>query len=187
MIPDSNFSQTILRLNQVAETFSGWFFRDGMGFGETSAWWKPGERLTPHEGIDLLFFVNQQGETRQLPDGAVVPAAWEGMVTAVFDDFLGSTVMLGHGITDDRGWRLHGIYSHTRPLVGLGEKVLTGQAVATVTEDGATRSKTPPSHLHLSLAWLHPELAPTSLDWPAISGSPMVRLVDPACLLGGAA
>lgn len=179
MIPKSRFTHAIIHLNQMTGVFGGWLFHNGMGFGKTAAWWKQGERKTPHEGIDLLFYVDQLGQTRQLAEEAMIPATWQGMVVAEFKDFLGSTVVVKHDITDGQGWLLHTLYGHTRPLVELGMEVATGQAIAKIAATGSSRRNTPPGHLHLSLAWLHPKCTPASLDWPTLTRCPMVRLIDP--------
>ncbi|MFZ5775869.1 MAG: M23 family metallopeptidase [Thermodesulfobacteriota bacterium] len=186
MIPVTGFSDDLLRLNRLDGAFAGWLFLAGMGYGETDAWWKEGQRQQPHEGIDLLFYSDPQGMRRQLPPDAAVPAGWDGLLVACFDDFLGSTVVVRHGISDADGWLLHSLYGHIRPVVQPGQLVTAGQTIATVAAARPNRTPTtPPAHLHLSLAWFHSELPLANLAWPTLPGHHMVRLVDPLPLLAG--
>ncbi|MHB1227514.1 MAG: hypothetical protein ACYC0O_08330 [Desulfurivibrionaceae bacterium] len=183
MIPTSSFFRTFLNLNHLADEGTGWFFLPGMCFEETQAWWKDGSRQSPHEGIDLLFFRDQSGQRRELPQQALVPPLWDGEVVAVFEDFLGSTVAVRHPIMDRQGWRLISLYGHVRPLVGYGAQVSAGAPLAAVAGGKARGPSAPPDHLHLSLGWLAPGWRTTELGWPTLWTSPGIRLIDPFPLI----
>ncbi|MDH4333143.1 MAG: M23 family metallopeptidase [Desulfobulbaceae bacterium] len=173
------FFSSLLALNHLDKEYTGWLFLPGMLFGETAAWWKNTPRRTPHEGIDMLFFADQGEQRRQLPAQALVPPIWAGEVVALFDDFLGSTVVVRHPVMDGQGWRLHSLYAHVRPLVECGVQVTAEEPLAMVANGKPRGMSAPPDHLHLSLAWLAPGWSATELNWPTLWTSPGIRLIDP--------
>lgn len=183
MIPDSQFFTHILNLNHLAEACTDWHFLPGMLFEDTQAWWKPGPRQTPHEGIDLLFLTDRDGQRQELPEQALVPPLWDGEVIAVFDDFLGSTVVMRHPVMDGQGWRLISLYGHVRSLVECGEEVRARESLAEVACGKARGASAPPDHLHLSLGWLAPGWSVAELNWPGLWSNPGIRLIDPLPLI----
>lgn len=160
--------------------------RPGMEFGACLAWWRPGsERPTPHVGLDFLSYRDQQGIEHLLSGGARIPALYPGRVAAVFQDFLGDTVLLLHPFQDQRGWRFCTIYGHLVPAPGLGRgtRLTAGDQVGAVA--GATGARVPVApHLHLSLGWLAAAALGVALDWPTLERSAMVELLDPVPFLG---
>ena len=183
MIPNSSFFHAFFNLNHLAAEGTGWFFLPGMCFADTQAWWKDGPRQSPHEGIDLLFFTDQSGQRRELPEQALVPPLWDGEVVAVFEDFLGSTVAVRHPVMDGQGWRLVSLYAHVRPLVECGAQVSARAPLAAVAFGKVRGSSAPPDHLHLSLGWLAPGWPVTELVWPALWNNPGIRLIEPISLI----
>ena len=177
-----SFYSGLLNLNHLAKKFAGWLFLPGMRFTDTEAWWKNTPRQTPHEGIDLLFFADRAGLRRELPPQALVPPLWDGEVVALFDDFLGSTVVVRHPVMDGQGWRLISLYAHVRPRAGCGEQVSTGEPLAVVAAETMRGSSTPPAHLHLSLGWLAPGWPAAEIRWPTLWANPGFRLIDPLAL-----
>ena len=183
MIPNSPFFSNLLNLNRLGKECTGWLFLPGMLFEDTQAWWKEPPRQSPHEGIDLLFLTDERGQRRQLPEQGLVVPLWDGEVVAVFDDFLGSTVVVLHPVMDGQGWRLISLYGHVRPLVGCGEQVTAGEPLAAVAGGKVRAVSAPPDHLHLSLGWLAPGWSPTELRWPSLWSHPGIQLVDPLPLV----
>ncbi|NTW88476.1 MAG: hypothetical protein HGB26_04990 [Desulfobulbaceae bacterium] len=183
MNPDSQFTSTLLNLNNLAEACTGWLFLPGMLFQETEAWWKEGTRQTPHEGIDLLFLTNRDGQRRDIPPEAMIPPLWDGEVVAVFDDFLGSTVVMRHSLMDGQGWRLVSLYGHVHPLVEFGAQVCAEKPLAAVATGKVRGSSAPVDHLHLSVGWLAPGWRATELEWPSLWRNPGIVLIDPLPLV----
>jgi murein DD-endopeptidase MepM/ murein hydrolase activator NlpD len=183
MIPDSQFTSTFLALNHLAEACPGWHFLPGMLFTETQAWWKPATRQTPHEGIDLLFLADRDGQRRELPEQALIPPLWDGEVIALFDDFLGSTVVVRHSLMDGQGWRLVSLYGHVHPLVECGTQVSADTPLAAVASGKVRGASAPVDHLHLSVGWLAPGWRPTELEWPTLWRNPGIALIDPLPLV----
>jgi hypothetical protein len=183
MIPDSQFTSTLLNLNHLAEACTGWLYLPGMLFNEKQAWWKEGTRQNPHEGIDLLFLADSSGQRQELPKQALIPPLCDGEVIAVFEDFLGSTLAVRHPIMDGQGWRLISLYGHVRPLVGCGAQVSAKEPLAEVATGKARGASAPPDHLHLSLGWLAPGWSVAELNWPTLWTNPGIRLIDPLPLI----
>lgn len=179
MILDSPFFRNFLLCNNLTEECADWLFLPGMCFQNTQAWWKKGPRQSPHEGIDLLFLADRDGQRRELPKQALIPPLWDGEVIAVFEDFLGSTVAVLHPVMDRQGWRLISLYGHVRPLVKCGEEVSAKEPLAEVACDTARGASAPPDHLHLSLGWLAPGWSVAELNWPGLWSNPGIRLIDP--------
>ncbi|OQX18153.1 MAG: hypothetical protein BWK76_08530 [Desulfobulbaceae bacterium A2] len=173
------FFPDLIACNQLTEKCSGWLWLPGMRFRETACWWKPSVRATPHEGVDLLLYRDRQGERCRLPPEARVPAMFPGTVAGIWTDFLAQTLLLIHQQQDGAGWRLATLYAHVQPLVASGRTVAAGEVVARLAPVGASRPGAPPSHLHLSMAWVHPDFVPASFSWRQLWRNPRVRLVDP--------
>jgi hypothetical protein len=74
---------------------SRWRFPRGAEFGAAHNWWgKQSARARPHEGLDFVEAVTSGGEALRVRPGQQVRTAADGVVAAVFDDFIGQTVLL---------------------------------------------------------------------------------------------
>jgi len=189
----SQFCEDLIRLNNLAaQGLARWHLSPGMGFGDPTTWWQtPKARPAPHEGIDLCRFERHDGSIRNIPLPLQVPAILAGEIVRVFDDFLGQTIWVRHFEPDEHGNHLCSLYGHVQPDAdcGPGTPCVAGQRLAQVSARPGGASPVPP-HLHLSLAWLPEQLLTKPLDWPTLSQSPAVRLIDPVnflnpALLGG--
>lgn len=179
MIPESPFFSNLLNLNHLADEDTDWFLLPGMHFEDAQAWWKDGLRQSPHEGVDLLYLADSSGQRQELPRQALIPPLWDGEIIAVFDDFLGSTVVVRHPVMDGQGWRLVSLYGHVHPLVECGAQVYAEKPLAAVANGKVRGSSAPPDHLHLSVGWLAPGWRPTELEWPTLWRNPGIVLIDP--------
>ena len=182
-LPPSTFYPCLGRSASLADRrFSRFRFQAGMLFRTREKWWREGMRKIPHEGVDLAIFEDRDGRTHPLPAGLSVPAVYAGEVVKSFADFLGQTVVLAHELLNDEGWRLHSLYGHTLPLRGEGERLAMGEAVARIAPP-TNKGPAPPPHLHLTLAWLPPDLPLPQLSWKTLTQPGKARLLDPLCLL----
>jgi murein DD-endopeptidase MepM/ murein hydrolase activator NlpD len=163
--------------------FGRWCFLPGMLFTARHQWWDQRQRRTPHEGLDLLYFLDADGGRQALLPGTPLVAAFAGRVAGSIPDFLGQTVIVRHGIQDREGRWLHSLYGHCRPLAAAGQEVQAGEVLAGI-GPRPPGSSGAPAHLHLSLAWLATEIAAARLSWPELAGTPGIRLLDPLRLLG---
>lgn len=182
-----DFLASFAALNGLAPvTATAWVVRSGMEFGAGQAWWRPGTvRPVPHAGLDFVSYRDSQGQDHPLPVGAAIPALYPGQVAAVFQDFLGATVLLCHPLQDLRGWSFCTIYGHLVPVPGLecGAKLAAGARVGGVAGPAAGRGQVTP-HLHLSLGWLATEAIGADFDWTTLGRSARVDLLDPEPFLG---
>jgi len=163
-----------------------WVLHPGMSFGSRATWWsKGGARPTPHEGIDLCFYRDQQGGAHRLRGGAAVPALREGVIVGVIPDFLGRSMIVQHAVLDREGDALCTIYAHTLPAAGVqvGTRVAQGEVAAFVAEVGPKGSGAGP-HLHFTVALVPEELDCQRLDWAQIASPEGVTLIDPRPLVG---
>jgi murein DD-endopeptidase MepM/ murein hydrolase activator NlpD len=183
----SAFCERLVSWNGLeAAGFAGWEFLPGMRLGERAIWWRDGgvERGEPHEGLDLCWFRTRDGRRAGLGAGARVPAAWAGEVVAVVDDFLGASVFVAHERRDERGWRLHSVYGHVRPRLGIAPGTLLhdGDEIGVVALAPGNRRAVPP-HLHLTLALVDRAGGPARLDWTVLRDRSRVLLLDPVVIM----
>lgn len=167
-----------------------WIFEPGMLYGSTRKWWHAtSERATPHEGLDFFSYLDgTSSEMRDIEIGTPVRPILPGVVCAIFDDFVASTVLISHDVADDSsllhsenpeirmkcwptGQRLLSIYAHVDPPAGLavGDEVKSPSIVIGVVAPWRTRptaSEAAASEAASQAApgAAHPEEGPTPLD-----------------------
>lgn len=173
-----SFTERLVQANRLHDQgFRSWSFLPGMLYAATTTWWVAGEvRPRPHEGLDLLTFINDDGALGALEPGTMIPVLREGEVVAIFADFLGQSVLVGHDRRQG-GARFFSIYGHTmvEPGLGVGQRCREGEVIGRI----ATSPKAHiPAHLHLSTLWLSGPIG-GEVSWPMISGSASIRQCDP--------
>ncbi len=176
-----NFSSNFARLNGLEDEFSGWHLHEGMRFQDRVKWWGDGGlRKTVHEGIDLLYFLDQQKKIRCLQPDSLVPPLMAGEIVSIFPDFIGKSILFRHPICQDR-FQLHSILGHVTLLEGIGLGDTFGQSaqpLAYLSEAGNEQKV--PGHVHISLFWCGADLASDTIDWSTINKFPTkIILVDP--------
>jgi hypothetical protein len=179
---DTGFKRYLAGCNGLGNAgFREWLFYPGMLFNSLEKWWgDQGQRHRPHEGVDLCFYRNKNGERCQLHAGAKVPAMFDGNLVTTAEDFLGESIFLRHRFTDSQGRRLYSFYGHIIPWNALKEDAVLREgetlAVLAVTQAG----KTPVlPHLHLSVAWVPDSIPVKSLCWEIIGNHQDITLLDP--------
>lgn len=180
-IPVSHFSKYFTDVNGI-NNFSRWFFFSGMLFGGTEKWWGTGgTRTVPHEGLDICYYKNTQGEMFTLKENARVPVMFDGVVSHISDDdFLGKSIFVRHEIQDCDSKILHSVYAHSIPgnLIEKNTRLSQGDVLGTIA-DVRSRKLLLPGHLHLSMVWLPDGYPLELLTWKNLATSTHVRLVDP--------
>lgn len=158
-------------------------FHPGMLFDSSHKWWSPhGQRLSPHEGLDLCLLQLPGQAPEPLPAGTPVLAAAPGRVVAVIPDFLGQSVIISHGQdqTGSKEWISLLAHIDTHPDIEEGLPLESGLEI------GRTKAFPHPRgmlcHLHLSLGLL---LTPESYDlsWPELVQRERLIFIDPLPLL----
>jgi len=180
--PRSRFQEYLRDQNRpYLDELQAWRFQGGMRFGAREQWWGEGKaRPAPHEGLDLYAFVDTAGKVHYLDETLAIPATWAGEVTKVAPDFLGQSIFLVHEFKTPEGRRLLTAYGHTapRPTLAVGQRVAAGEVIAHLAAARGPKMRVPP-HLHLTLAWMAPDLPAVRLAWPSLGADPGLELLDP--------
>ncbi len=178
-----SFTDRLVSVNHLeASGFQRWSFQPGMLFAATTVWWPTltPARPCPHEGLDLATFVDNSGNCRSLTHGAMVPVLADGEVVAIFDDFLGKSILVVHGYQQG-GAALHSLYAHCQiaPGVRIGHQCHGGEIIGGI---AASPRGPAPAHLHLSILWLSGGMD-GGVSWPRINNAPNIRLCDPLAFI----
>lgn len=183
----SRFQEHVQDRNRpYLDNFTAWRLQPGMRFRSPEQWWGKGKpRPTPHEGLDLYAFGDAAGRVHYLDETLAIPATWEGEVIKVAPDFLGQSIFLAHEVRRGDGRRLLTAYGHTAPVAGLavGQRVAAGEVIAHLAGPRGRQGAVPP-HLHITLAWMAPDLPEARLAWPTLGADPGLELLDPLLVLG---
>ena len=133
--------------------FDSWLFCPGMLFNSPQKWWGDhGRRDYPHEGIDLCLYRDHSHRIRRLDEHTRIPVMHNGVVKAMFKDYLGTTVVIEHeNSVNDTGVFIS-LYAHTNPRsdIAVGVIVKEGDIIATFGDTRNSKSRIIP-HLHFSL------------------------------------
>jgi hypothetical protein len=179
------FSEQVIKYNRLDEAgFEEWLFYPGMIFGSTEKWWGDfGTRPTPHEGIDLCLFRNQNSSVLQLDGTSKIPVTYNGEIVKIDKDFLGKSLYIRHDIFDSAGRQFYTIYGHTEPVsdAAPGTRVKAGDIVASISEAKKIKIF---SHLHISMAWIPASCSAENLNWVTLADPEKVTLLNPLNIIG---
>lgn len=155
----------------------------GMEFRSEIKWWPDkGMRATPHEGVDICYYIDSTGEECRVTPEFRVPVMATGRIMAISKDYLGETVFLDHQY--EQLSRFLSIYAHITPLPDLktGDKVCAGEVIGTVADTAGKKNRIP-AHLHISLMIIARAVPAEKLDWHMISYPEDAKLIDPLRML----
>lgn len=148
-----------------------------MCFSDQEKWWihDKNPRLTRHEGVDFCCYIDQKNEIVWLNEETKVPALYDGQIDAIFDDFLGKSVLVRHA--SDNRTQFCSIYAHIVPdqALKIGDHITDGQKIGR-----CSVGKTVPTHLHLSVLWL--PVSARAVDWLSLAKL-AEYFVDPICYI----
>lgn len=185
-LPQGHFTRELRRLNSYTEgELREWLFEPGMKFADTDKWWQPGTaRKKPHEGLDLLIFMDGREGRHLLPPGTAIPPLLSGTWVARIPDFMGETIILAHNFHDKAGRRLHTFYAHLQPTTAptTGKIMETGSQIGKIGVAGRTTTTCPP-HLHLSLAWVDASYPIQDFRWDDFCATENFKPGDPLALI----
>jgi murein DD-endopeptidase MepM/ murein hydrolase activator NlpD len=178
----TGFTERLMAENGLDEgVFHEWVFCPGMLFNAERAWWgRRGKRHRPHEGLDFCLYRDRLGRMHRLHEGTRIPVIYDGVVAAGFEDFVGKSIIVDHGLTDGAGGRFCTIYGHTRPNRGLrsGKRVTEGDIIGTLAPAGTGKTGVP-AHLHVSMGWISEAVSYEALDWNTLGAPTAATLLDP--------
>lgn len=161
--------------------FKRWLFYPGMAFGTTQKWWGDlGQRDFPHEGIDFCLYESQDNRILPFEASSNIPVIEDGVIRAVFKDYLGKAVIIEHDHRSGSEQRLLSIYAHTDPLphIQTGVHVEKGMLIATTADTRNAKAKIL-SHLHFSMGLASPDLSFENFYWNLLREPENVTLLDP--------
>ena len=162
-----------------------WVFCPGMRFQSPRKWWGDhGRRDFPHEGIDLCLYADRTGQVIRLDRQTRIPAVRDGLVRAVFADYLGRAVVIEHENTQADSGRFLSVYAHTAPETGIqpGVAVKQGQIIATIAGTGHSKADILP-HLHLTLGRASPQMVYEPFVWNVMRDPRRITLQDPLAVV----
>jgi len=185
----SIFTQMVVNANpSVLEDFDSWMFHSGMLFDSPDKWWGDwGKRDFPHEGMDFCFFRNRSNRRCRLGTQTRIPVLFDGVVRAVFKDYLGQAIVVEHDIPADGRTsksRLLTVYAHTLPMESIapGRQLNHGDIIATIAGTHHSKANILP-HLHLSMAIPAPDLLFDAFVWNIMRDPKCMILLNPMHIL----
>ena len=165
--------------------FERWIFFRGMLFNSSDKWWGDhGRRDYPHEGFDLCLYRDRSGRICRINEKTRIPVMHDGLVKAMFKDFLGQAVIIEHEYNHSSTGKIISFYAHTNPYpaVKVGTLVKEGDIIATLADTGNSKSKILP-HLHLSLGLPSKSFSYEEFTWDRFRDPSMMVLLDPLPVL----
>lgn len=182
----SRFTEMLIAENALGQSgFDCWIFCRGMLFNAADKWWGDhGRRDYPHEGIDLCLYKDRSGGMRQIDVNTRIPVMHDGVVRAIFKDYLGRAVIIEHEYAGSNPARFISFYAHTkpRPEIEVGGTVKEGDIIATLADTANSKSKIIP-HLHLSLGFPSESFSYEGFAWNTVRDPEMISLQDPLAVI----
>jgi murein DD-endopeptidase MepM/ murein hydrolase activator NlpD len=183
----NRFTEMLVEANRIqTENFKRWAFCPGMQFNSPHKWWGDhGQRDFPHEGVDFCLYEDRSGQVHRLDEKTRIPVMADGVVRAMFKDYLGQAVIVEHDDVQGGGTYLS-IYAHTLPQEDLrcGHAVRAGDIIATIADTRHSKAKILP-HLHLTLGRPAPELIYENFVWNIMRDPDRVTLLNPMDAIDG--
>lgn len=161
--------------------FDNWIFCPGMLFNSPEKWWGDhGRRDYPHEGVDLCLYRDRSKRILRLDEKSRIPVMNDGVVKAIFTDYLGKAVIIEHETLESENERFLSVYAHTKPRadVKIGVMVKKGDIIANIAGTSRSKANIIP-HLHFSLGLPSPSLSYDTFVWNIMRDPDMVTLLDP--------
>jgi len=167
--------------------FEKWIFCQGMLFNSPDKWWGDhGRRDFPHEGLDFCLYRDRSQRICRLGETCRIPVMRDGVVRAIFKDYLGQAVIVEHDDSSGAAGRFISFYAHTQPCRGVevGRAVRAGDIIATIADTSHSKANILP-HLHLSLGIPSTSFSYEGLVWNTIRNPELMTLLDPLAIIDG--
>ena len=184
----TRFTELMVEANSFASRdFAHWLFCPAMLFNSPDKWWGDhGRRDFPHEGLDFCLYEGRSGQILRLDKNTRIPVIQDGVVRAMFADYLGRALIVEHVDAHDGNRRWLSVYAHTKPLEGIepGLFVKKGTVIATIADTGQSKAGIF-SHLHVSLGLPSDRLSYDRFVWNRMRDPDLVVLLDPLPIIAG--
>ena len=104
----------------------------------------------------------------------------DGIVKAIFKDYLGKAVIIEHENSGSNTGRIMSFYAHTNPCPDIEDGVIVkeGDIIATLADTSNLKSNIMP-HLHFSLGLPSKAFSYDGFVWNTIRKPEMITLLDP--------
>jgi len=182
----SRFTEMLIEENALDQSgFERWIFCHGMQFNSPDKWWGDhGLRDYPHEGIDLCMYKDRSSRIRRINEKTRIPVMQNGIVKAIFKDYLGEAILIEHEHPGGSTGRLLSFYAHTDPCPEIedGAIVKEGDVIATLADTSNSKSNIMP-HLHFSLGLPSKVFSYDGFVWNTIRQPEMMTLLDPLAVI----
>ena len=182
----TRFTRRLIEVNSLdPDDFQSWAFCPGMHFNSPDKWWGDlGRRDFPHEGLDFCLYKNRERQVCRLAAGTRIPVMHDGVVRALFNDYLGQAVIIEHAGFQDGTQTYMSVYAHTRPAEGIepGRKVAAGDVIAAIADTRRSKADILP-HLHFTLGRPSADFIYEPFEWNIMRDPGMVVLCNPMELL----
>lgn len=176
------FTEMLIEANALDQSgFESWIFCNGMMFNSSDKWWGDfGLRDFPHEGIDLCLYRDGSRKVRRLDEKTRIPVMHDGVVRAMFKDYLGQAIIIEHEESHDESRRFISMYAHTSPRdeIEVGVTVAEGDIIATIAGTGHSKANILP-HLHFSIGLPSESFSFEGMVWNIVRNPKMMTLLDP--------
>ena len=108
----------------------------------------------------------------------------DGVVKAIFTDYLGKAVIIEHETSENENERFLSVYAHTKPrdIVKIGTIVKEGDIIANIADTGKSKAGIIP-HLHFSLGRPSKSFSYDGIVWNTIRTPEMITLLDPLAVI----
>lgn len=181
-VKKTRFTEMLIEANGLdPDDFQQWVFCPAMLFQAADKWWGDrGRRDFPHEGIDFCLYANRSGRILRVDATTRIPAMHDGVVRALFSDYLGRAVIIEHENEPDRKEVFVSAYAHTTPVDGIqpGTIVKEGDVIATIADTGGSTAKIP-AHLHYTIGRPSPDPVCEPFVWNTMRDPDRITLLDP--------
>ena len=182
----SRFTEMLIEENALDQSgFERWIFCHGMQFNSPDKWWGDhGLRDYPHEGIDLCMYKDRSSRIRRINEKTRIPVMQDGIVKAIFKDYLGKAVIIEHENSGSNTGRIMSFYAHTNPCSDIEDGVIVkeGDIIATLADTSNLKSNIMP-HLHFSLGLPSKAFSYDGFVWNTIRKPEMITLLDPLAVI----
>ena len=164
-----------------------WMFHNGMLFLSPYKWWqdhgvyKTDKRKTAHEGIDILFFKNKNKQIQKLNTDTLIPAATNGKIINLCDDFLGQSIVVLNNSSSQEELDIIFVYAHVLPesSITIGTNLKQDEIIASIADTSKIKTPLPP-HLHLSVIEIPKNTPAKRLNWKFFSNREnKINLINP--------
>lgn len=178
----SRFTEMLIEENALDESgFESWVFCHGMLFNSPDKWWGDhGLRDYPHEGIDLCLYRDRMNRICRINEKTRIPVIQDGVVKAMFKDYLGKAVIIEHEHSGSDTGRFISFYAHTNPRSEIEDGVIVkeGDVIATIADTNNSKSNIL-AHLHFSIGIPSKSFSYVGFVWNTIRNPEMITLLDP--------